>query len=214
MVQGESAESWRIPAVESFWLAERWKAEGRRDLLDLGCGLGRHSVLFSGYGFSVSAMDISGEALERTRQWAESEGLKIDYRLGDMIELPYDDQSFDCVYSRNVMNHTDTAGLVRAIGEVTRVLRPGGEVYLTLASKSNDGYVNGTKRLDENTFICTAEGPEYGIPHVYVDHRLVRELFSDYEFISEQHIEEFHDDHIRPDGSIPSYFHYHIHVRK
>ena len=43
---------------------------------------------------------------------------------------------------------------------------------------------------------------------------LVRGLFAEYDFISEQHIEEFHDDHMRPDGTIPSYFHYHILVKK
>ena len=214
MVQGESAESWKIPAVESFWMAERWKAEGKRDILDLGCGLGRHSILFARYGFCVSGMDISDDALERTKRWADDEGLKIDLRHGDMLCLPFENDSFDCVYSRNVMNHTDTKGLRQAIAEIRRVLRTGGEAYITLASKSNDGYTGGKRRIDENTFLCDAEGPEYDVPHVYVDHLDVRALFSDFEFVMEQHIEEFHDDHIRSDGTIPSYFHYHVLIKK
>ncbi|MCR5262665.1 MAG: class I SAM-dependent methyltransferase [Clostridiales bacterium] len=214
MVQGDSAESWRIPAVESFWLAERWKAEGKRDILDLGCGLGRHSILFARYGFSVRGMDISAEAVARTKAWAEDEELDIRLDVGDMLSLPYGDSEIDCVYSRNVMNHTDTAGLIQAVGEISRVLRPGGEVYLTLASKSNDGYTGGRRRVDENTFLCDAEGPEYDVPHVYVDHGIVRSLFSAFEIVIEQHIEEYHDDHIRDDGTIPSYFHYHILAKK
>lgn len=214
VVRGESAESWREPAIESFWLAERWKAAGKTEFLDLGCGLGRHSVLFAGYGFSVHSMDISEEALTRTREWAEKEGLTLDYRQGDMLSLPYESESMDCIYSRNVINHTDTAGLKKAVSEISRVLKPGGEIYLTLASKSNDGFINGTEQVDENTFSCETPGPEFGIPHVYVDHELVRELFSGFEIIVEQHIEEYHDDHSRDDGTIPSYFHYHILAQK
>ncbi len=200
--------------MESFWLAERWRREGKKDILDLGCGLGRHSVLFASYGFNVSGMDISAEAVERAGKWASDEGLVIDFRTGDMLSLPYKDESLDCVYCRNVINHTDTAGLYRAVGEVFRVLRPGGEVYLTLASKDNDRYICGRRRIDDNTFLCDEEGPEYDVPHVFVDHDDVRRLFSAFEFISERHIGEFQEDSVKTGGGMKSTFHYHILARR
>lgn len=76
VVKGGHAEYWRIPAIESFYLMERWRGLGFRDFLDLGCGLGRHSILFGKNGFNVFCFDISNEAVEKTREWAESEDLK------------------------------------------------------------------------------------------------------------------------------------------
>ena len=62
--------------VESYYLLNRWKTEGKAEFLDLGCGLGRHSMLFGRNGFHVRCFDIGREALIRTRAWAESEGLE------------------------------------------------------------------------------------------------------------------------------------------
>jgi len=59
----EDKSSWLDPCEESYYYAEKWKREGRKSILDLGCGLGRHSVLFAKYGFKVTAVDISEEAL-------------------------------------------------------------------------------------------------------------------------------------------------------
>ena len=36
-------EVWKNPSIESFYLVNRWKSQDKKDFLDLGCGLGRHS---------------------------------------------------------------------------------------------------------------------------------------------------------------------------
>ena len=94
-----------------------------KDFLDLGCGLGRHSVLFAKNGFNVSCFDISEEAINRTKQWCEEENLKCNYKVGDMLLLPYKDNSFDCILCRNVISHTDTEGIKKIIKELKRVLK-------------------------------------------------------------------------------------------
>ena len=43
----EDKSAWLDPCEESYYYAEKWKREGRKSILDLGCGLGRHSVLFA-----------------------------------------------------------------------------------------------------------------------------------------------------------------------
>ena len=50
---------WLEPAEDSYYLADKWKKKGYKHILDLGCGLGRHSVFFTRRGFEVSAVDIS-----------------------------------------------------------------------------------------------------------------------------------------------------------
>ena len=59
----EDKSMWLQPCEESWYYAEKWRREGRKSILDLGCGLGRHSVLFAKYGFKVTAMDVSKDAL-------------------------------------------------------------------------------------------------------------------------------------------------------
>ena len=53
-----------------------------------------------------------------------------------MLALPYEKESADCILCRNVISHTDTNGVKRAVSEIGRVLKMGGECYLTLGSKA------------------------------------------------------------------------------
>ncbi len=177
MVKEDENSIWKNPCIESYYLLNRWKMAGKMDFLDLGCGLGRHSMLFGRNGFHVRCFDISREALARTRAWAESEGLAFDYADGDMLALPYEKESADCILCRNVISHTDTNGVKRAVSEIGRVLKTGGECYLTLGSKATwQERHREWPQVDENTRLCMDEGPEYEVPHFYADYALVKEL--------------------------------------
>lgn len=57
IVKDDKAEIWKKPSVESYYLLNRWKEQGKKHFLDLGCGLGRHSILFGKNGFDVSSFD-------------------------------------------------------------------------------------------------------------------------------------------------------------
>lgn len=63
VVKGSHADFWRTPSAESFYLIHRWQDLGLKDFLDLGCGLGRHAILFGKNGFNVSCFDISADAI-------------------------------------------------------------------------------------------------------------------------------------------------------
>ena len=77
-----SAE-WLDPCEESYYYAEKWKREGRKSVLDLGCGLGRHSVLFAQRGFKVTALDISDDALTFLKKYSKEMGVDIACRRAD-----------------------------------------------------------------------------------------------------------------------------------
>lgn len=161
---------WHEPCEESYFFAERWKREGRRTVLDLGCGLGRHSLLFAKYGFEVSACDISEVAVEQTAKAAKTLGFDIKTTQCDMLELPYADNSFDALFSFLVISHTDTEGFRKVLSEIKRVLSPGGSVFLTLCAKDTWSFCEaGFPKLDENTVIKDNDGPEKDVPHFYVD---------------------------------------------
>lgn len=211
IVDDDERSIWKNPCMESYYLLNRWKSQNRVRFLDLGCGLGRHSVQFGKNGFHVCCFDISEDAICRTRRWAESEGLDFEYAVGDMLRLPYADESMDCILCRNVISHTDTKGVKQAISEIFRVLSAGAECYLTLGSKATwESNEKEWPSIDENTKLRMEEGPEYKLPHFYADYNLIKELFANFRIILITHVENFWESN----GVTKSAFHYHVLVRK
>ncbi len=121
------SESWLKPSEESFYYATR--------MLDLGCGLGRHSILFDAKGFKVTAIDLSEYGVNHLREWQKKNGTDFRTVVGDMKKLPFTDNAFDCIYSYHVLSHTDTEGIKQVMSEVHRVLKPGGEIYFDLCAR-------------------------------------------------------------------------------
>lgn len=144
--------------------------------------------------------------MNKTKEWAESEGLKFDYRVSDMLSLPYADESFDCILCWNVISHTDTEGVKKAAAEIKRILRKDGECYLTLGSKRTWGFRQEWPVIDANTKLRMVEGPEYKIPHFYADKEIIEEIFKDFQILGISEVEDF--------GKNNQGIHYHVHVKK
>jgi len=182
---------WLQPSEEIYFVAHKWKEKNIKKVLDFGCGLGRHSIYFAKQGFHVSAFDLSEEATEHLKAWAERENLSIDIKNADMMHLPYDDNSFDAIFSYHVISHTDSVGIKKIISEISRVLKVGGEIFITLGSKESGTFKEAVyPRLDENTVIKTDEGPEKGVPHFCADLDDIMNLFSKFNIESIRHTEE------------------------
>jgi 2-polyprenyl-3-methyl-5-hydroxy-6-metoxy-1,4-benzoquinol methylase len=126
---------WLKPSEDSYFIASHWKESGFKDILDFGCGLGRHFIFFAKQGFNVSSFDLSQEGINHLSQWAEDEKLVIDLTVADMLNLPYRDNSYDCIFAYHVISHTDTIGMQKILSEISRILKPNGEIFLTLCSK-------------------------------------------------------------------------------
>ena len=211
IIKDDKDSVWKNPSEWSYYLLNRWKLQEKESFLDLGCGLGRHSILFGKNGFRVYCFDISKNAIKRTREWAEKENLSFEYRVGDMLELPYLDDSIDAILCLHVISHTDTIGIKKAISEIKRILKKDGECYLTLGSKETYGFKETNWPLiDENTKLRMEEGPEYKIPHFYADYDLIQELFNEFKIESIQHIGTFRE----VKGKIFSSYHYHQIIKK
>lgn len=181
------------PVDNSIYLATKWRESGRINLLDLGTGLGRHAIYFSKQGFNVSAMDISEYAIDYLKNWAIIENLTINAEVGDMLCLPYPDQSFDCIFAYHVISHTNFVGLEKIIAEIERVLKPNGEVYLSFSSKESTEFAE--KRfpmLDKNTLISQDE-LEKGIPHFYADLNDLKVLLANFQVELIKHTEYYYD---------------------
>jgi len=86
-------------------------------------------------GFTVYGMDNSPQAIQSAQEWLQAEGLTADLKYGDITEpFPYPDAFFDGLISVQVINHGDNATVKRIADEITRVLKPGGVLFITVAT--------------------------------------------------------------------------------
>lgn len=216
IVNNDEEQIWKNPCIESYYLLNRWTSYDMKDFLDLGCGIGRHSVLFAKNNFNVSCFDISEDAIKRTKKWCEEENLTCNYMVGDMLELPYEDESFDCIMCRNVISHTDTDGIRKIIRELKRVLKDNGECYLTLGSKDSWGFkCTNWPLVDENTKIKKENGPENNIPHFYVDADLCNDLFGSFNILElYQTIDYYKRNNYIYSDEQGKLYHYHLLIKK
>ena len=190
----ENKESWLIPCEESYYYADKWKREGIRSVLDLGCGLGRHALLFAQNGFKVTGVDISQVAVDSLKGLSREKGVDILCRCADMSSLPFADSAFGAVFAMHSAGHTDSKGMKILMQEIRRVLKPNGTVFMTLCSKETYSYTQGSlPRVDENTLIKTTP-PEEGVMHYFADRENIEELFADFELTKVRHIDDcFYD---------------------
>jgi ubiquinone/menaquinone biosynthesis C-methylase UbiE len=99
-------------------------------VLEIGVGAGTDHIQWLRNGAVATGVDLTDAAIALTRERAELEGLTHDLRQADAERLPFDDNTFDIVYSYGVLHHTpDTT---KSIAEVFRVLKPGGSARLML----------------------------------------------------------------------------------
>jgi ubiquinone/menaquinone biosynthesis C-methylase UbiE len=100
-------------------------------VLDVGCGVATTAVtVASRFGASVTAVDISPVMLERARAAVREAGLEsqVAVQEGDILSLPFSDDSFDVIIAEAVTMFVDRA---RAARELVRVCRPGARVLAT-----------------------------------------------------------------------------------
>jgi SAM-dependent methyltransferase len=105
-------------------------------VLDLGCGQGRHAIPLAAAGMAVTGQDLSPHMLGLARQAADDAGATVDWRQADMRELP-DDGRFDAVLSLfsafgYFAEDEDNVAVLKAIA---RTLKPGGRLLLDLQNR-------------------------------------------------------------------------------
>jgi ubiquinone/menaquinone biosynthesis C-methylase UbiE len=93
-------------------------------VLDLGCGSGAFSCLLARKGATVTAVDLTEAATQLARRTADATGTLFAVARADAEALAFRDASFDFVFSWGVLHHT--RNMEAAIGEMARVLKPGG----------------------------------------------------------------------------------------
>jgi ArsR family transcriptional regulator len=98
-------------------------------IADLGAGEGTFALLLAQRAKKVIAVDTSAKMIEVAREQALRHGVKnIEYRLGDMEEVPIEDGKVDLVFFSQSLHHA--LHPERALQEAWRILQPGGRVVI------------------------------------------------------------------------------------
>ena len=159
------------------------REKGKREVLDLGCGDGRHLVYLMREGFSASGMDYSLWGTLRTREWLNREGLQAELVCAEAANLPWPVERFDAVFSIQVIHHQRIEAIRQSFSEVKRVLRPGGYFYATMPAYPPLNWKTGLyEEIEEHTFI-PLEGFEKDVPHYFFSQDELAEALSEFEML-------------------------------
>ena len=184
---------WKDPAVVARWkdaqplpevvaMADRLVADGGGRVLDIGCGLGRHTVYLAARGLEVVATDSAPAAVAACKSNLAEAGLRAEVMRVDMSQYPFPDAHFRGVVASHVIHHTDLATLKRILADIWRVLAPGG--YFVWATPCPKHYECGSgTEIEPGTWV-DPEGREAGLPHHYCTEAEVRGLLSGFDILS------------------------------
>ena len=119
-----------------------------KTVLDMGCGSGRFTIAFAQLGVkNVIGVDLGEVGIEIGEKRSKDLNLKnIQFIKKNILELPFEDQTFDFVFSKGVLHHTGQ--LVKGLNEFQRVLKLGGNGFLYLYG-SGGLFWNSRKKMRE-----------------------------------------------------------------
>ena len=106
-------------------------------VLDAACGSGNLAMVTARRGLASSGVDIATNLLAQARQRAAAEGRNVDFREGDVEDLPYADGSFDAVVT--MFGAMFAPRPERVAAELFRVTRPGG--FIAMANWTPEGFI-------------------------------------------------------------------------
>ncbi len=138
--QGLVLELWRraVPAeatrAQADFLDRNLMLARGSEVLDVPCGNGHLSLELAGRGYRLTGVDIAAEFIEEATSRACERGLDIEWKLGEMRDLPWPDR-FDGVFCwGNSFGYLDDKGNVEFLEAVCETLRPGGRFILDAAA--------------------------------------------------------------------------------
>ncbi|MFF8413340.1 class I SAM-dependent methyltransferase [Streptomyces omiyaensis] len=141
------------PSAPAVHAALVFRAAGAEDVLELGAGHGRDALYFAREGFTVQATDFSPTGLEQLKRAAHDQGVaeRVTTAVHDVREpLPLPDASVDAVFAHMLLCMAlSTKEIHTLVGEIRRVLRPGGTFVYTVRHTGDAHYGAGTSHGDD-----------------------------------------------------------------
>ena len=115
------------------WILKHTPRYGK--VLEAGCGLGRYVFYLSCLGIDTEGLDFHAPTVEAVTTWGIEHGYSGSFRVGDVADLPYEDESLSGYLSFGVIEHFEQ-GPEKVLQEAYRVLQPGGIAVISTPAVS------------------------------------------------------------------------------
>ena len=170
-----------MPDTDVVEFMNEVKQNDNKSVLDLGCGIGRHSILFAQNGFDVTAIDLSENAIKYLLEWAQKTKSRVKASVKTIETLLKKNRKFQFILAYNVIYHGKRADVVRILEQMHNILEPGGSLFFTMPSKQDGKYGVG-KRVEAHTFHCE-KSLHKGDIHYFTDEKDLKQLLKKYQII-------------------------------
>jgi SAM-dependent methyltransferase len=126
---------WEQAAEEAANVKRALKLRKGERVLDLCCGIGRHSIALAKLGLSVTGLDLNLSYLGQARARARRAGVKAHFLRGDMRALPFEDEFHAVLSLFTSFGYYDDETNLRVLVGVARALRPGGKFLIEIGNR-------------------------------------------------------------------------------
>ena len=99
--------------------------DGKRSLLDIGCGEGRNAIFFARNGYRVTGFDVSSAGIERTGNWAAELNLSIELSQADLNNYRLQ-SSYDIIFSSGTLHYIPEEMRMEIISQYKEYTNPHG----------------------------------------------------------------------------------------
>jgi len=124
------------------------KSTSKGKALDIGCGQGRHTILFAENSFDSYGIDYIEMAIKEAKIEAKSRNLKnIYFKVMDLFSLDFRNNFFDVVLDWSVLDHIESKNWDKYLKNILKVLKVGGFLILTEFSANDKRIKDKTKNF-------------------------------------------------------------------
>jgi len=105
------------------------------NVLEAGSGPAHDSIVFAQNGASITALDLSENALKNAKRIYSELGYPIDTIKADIMNMPLSDNYFDLTWNAGVLEHFNNSDLEKVFKEMVRVTKKGGIILVFVPNK-------------------------------------------------------------------------------
>lgn len=170
---------------------------GKGNALDVGCGIGRQTLLLNEFGFESFGIDISDIAIQTARDLCEhlgQPGMQNNFSVSEGDRIPFDDSFFSVLVCDSVLDSMEFSLAKKVMLEIDRVTSGNSRVYISLIADN-----------DSNREEVVASSHEHGTVQSYFNLTKLNQLIKGTEFkiqdiylktfsnkINDVHMERYH----------------------
>ncbi len=158
-------------------IPQKLKQIGAKKILDLGCGSGWLSIYLNREGFQMTGVDISPQAIQLARSWAQQENTSIAFDVADISNLPYAPATFDAIVANSIFEHLTYELAFSTLKTLQKLLVPAGMMCgcFDLVGIGPGEYY----QLADGTHVYTDKGRRGMLLHYFKDEEL-KSLFANW----------------------------------